>query len=61
MTFSVTVGIYYKTLLINKWTNFVKDDGWVHPLAKTLPSIVNNLWWSIVKDAWNLDEKSLGN
>jgi hypothetical protein len=36
------------------------DDGWVHPLAKTLPSIVNNLWWNIVMDEWNLDEKSIG-
>ena len=33
------------------------DDGWVHPLAKTLPSLVNNLCWNIVVDDWNLDEK----
>ena len=48
------------TLLMNKWENIVMDDGWVHPLAKTLPSIVSNLWWSIVMDNWHLDEKSLG-
>ena len=35
------------------------DDGCAHPLAKTLPSLVNNLWWNIVMDDWNLDEKSL--
>ena len=35
------------------------DDGWVHPLAKTLPSPIINLWWHIVMDDWNLDEKTL--
>ena len=47
-------------LVMNKWTNIVKDDGWVHPLAKTLPSLVNNLWWNIIMDDWDLDEKLLG-
>ena len=28
------------TLLINKWTNVVMDDGWVHSLAKTLRFLV---------------------
>ena len=37
------------------------DDGWVHALAKTLPSLVNNLWWKIVMDDSNLDEKPLDN
>ena len=32
------------TLLMNKWTNIVMDDGWAHPLAKTIPSHVNNLF-----------------
>ena len=45
---------------MNKWTNFVMDAAQVHSLAKTLPSPVNNLWWNIVMDAWNLGEKSLG-
>ena len=27
--------------------------------SKTLPSLVNNLWWDIVMDGWNLDEKPL--
>ena len=44
------------TLLINKWTNIVMDDGWVHALAKTLPSLVGKLWWNIVMHDWNLDE-----
>ena len=48
------------TLLMNKWANISMDDGWVYPLAKNLPSFVNNLWWNIVMDDWNLDEKSLG-
>ena len=46
------------TLLMNKWTDFVMDDRWVHPLAKTLPSLVDNLWWNIVMDDWILDEKN---
>jgi hypothetical protein len=28
-------------------------------LAKTLPSLLNNLWWNIVMDDWNLDENHL--
>jgi hypothetical protein len=38
----------WMTILINKWTNIVMDDEWVWPLAKTLPSLVNNLWWKIL-------------
>ena len=48
------------TLLMNKFTNMIMHDGRVHPLAKFLPSLVNNLWWKIVIDDWNLNEKSLG-
>ena len=48
------------TLLMNKWTNIVISDGWVHPLAKALSSLVSNLWWNIVMDVGNLDEKSHG-
>ena len=45
---------------MNKWTNSVMDDDrWVHPLAWTLPSLVNNLWWNIVMDDGGLDENSL--
>ena len=36
------------------------DDGGVQPLAKTLSSLVNNLWWQIVMDDWNSEEQSLG-
>ena len=42
------------------WRSVQMDDGWVHPLAKTLPSLVTNLWWNIVMDDWHLDEKPLG-
>ena len=31
-------------------------DGRVHPLAKTLRSLVSHLRWNIVMDDWNLDE-----
>jgi hypothetical protein len=43
-----------------KFANNVMDDGWVHPLAKTIPSLVRNLWWIIVMDDWKLDAKVLG-
>ena len=33
---------------------------WVHRLAKTMPSLVSDLWWIIVMDDWNMDGKSLG-
>jgi hypothetical protein len=39
----------------------VVDDAWVHPLAKTPPSRVGNLWYIIANDDRNLDEKSLDN
>ena len=45
--------------LMNKGANTVMDDGWVHSLAKTLPSLISNLWWTIVMDDWNLDENPL--
>ena len=32
--FCVTMIAFRMTLLMSKWTNFVMDDGWVHPLAK---------------------------
>ena len=51
---------FWMTLFLNKWTNTIMDGGWVRPPAKTLPSLVNILWWNIVMDDWNLDEKSLG-
>ena len=44
----------------NKWTTKAMDDGWVHPLAKTLPSLLNYLWWNIVMGDWNVDEILLG-
>ena len=59
MVFDVTMVTFWMTLLMNKFADTVMDDGRVHPLAKTLPSLVNNLWWNIVMDDWNLDEKSL--
>ena len=47
------------TLLMNKRTNIVIDDGWVQLLAKTLPTLVNNFWWNIVMDDWKMDAKHL--
>ena len=35
------------------------DDGWVHPLAQSLPSLINNMGWNIVMDDSNLDENHL--
>ena len=60
MVSNVIMVCFGMTLLMNKWTNIVMDDGWLHPLAKTQFAIVNNLWWIIVMDNWNLDETSLG-
>ena len=60
MVFYVTIITFRMTLLMNKWINNVINVGWVHPLAKTLPFLVGNLWWNIVMDDWNLDKKSLG-
>ena len=48
------------TLFMKQWTNIVMNIGWVHPLAKTMSSLVANLWWNIVMDDWKLDEKSTG-
>jgi hypothetical protein len=57
----VTMVTFQMTLLMNKWTNIViDDDGWVHPLAKNPTFYVSNLWWNIVMDDWDMDEKSLG-
>ena len=44
---------------MNEFPNIVMDDGWFHPLAKTLPSLVNNLWWNIGIGDWNLDDNTL--
>ena len=44
---------------MNKSTSIVMDYGEVYMLAKTLPSLVNNLCWNIIMDDWNLDEKPL--
>jgi len=60
MVFYATMLTFRKMFLMNKFTNIVIDDGWVHPLAQSLPSLVNNLWWNIVMDDWNLNEESLG-
>ena len=35
---------------MNKFMKIVMDDGWVHPLAKTLPCLVSILRWNIVMD-----------
>jgi hypothetical protein len=43
MVFNVTVLSFWMTLHMNKFTKIVVDDGWVHLLAKTIPSLVSNL------------------
>ena len=40
MVFDVTMVIFWITLIMNKGTNIVMGNGWVHPLAKTPPSLV---------------------
>ena len=40
MVFDVTMATFWMTLLMNKRTYVVIDDGRVHPLGKTLPSLV---------------------
>jgi hypothetical protein len=46
--FYVTMVTFWTTLLMNKWSNIVMDDGRVHSLAKILPFFVKNLWWNII-------------
>ena len=60
MIFSVIWIFFQMTLLMIKFISIVMDDGWVHPLAKILLSLINNLWLNIVMDDSNLDDKSLG-
>ena len=61
MVFYITMDKFSDdTSYMNKWTYIVMDDGWVHPLANTFPSLVNNLWWNIVMKDWKLDDKPLG-
>ena len=59
MVFYVIRGTFQMMFLMNKWTNTITDDGWLHPLAKTLPSLVNNLWRNIDMDDWDLDGNHL--
>jgi hypothetical protein len=58
MVFNDAMVDFYMMLLMNRFTNNVINDGRLHPLPKTLPSLDNNLWWNIVTDDWGLDEKS---
>ena len=60
MILNVTMVTSPMTLLMNKRTNIVMDDEQVHPLAKTLPSLVSNLWWNVVMDDRDLDWKTFG-
>ena len=43
MVIYVTMVIFQMALLMNKCTNTDMDDGRVHPLVKTPPSLVSNL------------------
>jgi hypothetical protein len=56
MLFYVTMVAFRMTFLMKKWKNVVTGDGWVHPLVKSLPSLVSNVWRNIVMDHWNLDK-----
>ena len=56
---SVTMVTIWMAFFTYEWTNIIVDDGWVHPAAKTLSSLVRNWLWNIVMDDWKLDEKSL--
>ena len=56
---NVTMVTFRMALPLNKRTNNVMDYGWVHPLAKNIPSLVSNLRWNIVMDEWYLDENPL--
>ena len=55
MVLDVTMVTFWMTLRMN----IVMDNGRVKPLAKPLPSLVNNLWWTMVKEDLKLDEKYL--
>ena len=46
MVFYVTMVLSHITLLIIKWLNIVMDDGWIHLLAKTPPSLGFLLQWT---------------
>ena len=59
VVFSVTMVTFRVTFTMSEWTNNVMGDGWVYLLAQTLPSLINNLWWNIIVDDWNLDAKHL--
>ena len=46
------------TLVMNKCTDFVMDEGQVRPMTKSMASHVNNLWWDTITDDWILDEET---
>ena len=54
MIFSVTLISFRMTLLMNKWTNFVVDDGWVHPQAKPLTFSCNTHSWLVKATGYGL-------
>ena len=56
LLFYVTMVTFWMVLHMNKWADIVIDDGWVHPLAKTLPSLVSKCCHGWLK----FDENLLG-
>ena len=58
MVINVSMATLRMPIIMNEWINIIMYDGWFHPLARTLPSLVSNLWWSIVMD-WNLENNHL--
>ena len=62
MKFSNTMVPFRMTLLENNWTNIVMG-WWLSSSIGQNPAFScqhNNLWWNVVMDDWDLDEKSLG-
>ena len=50
-TTSIAIMITFEWLFL--WLREQKyGHGWVRPLAKPIPSVVNNLWWNCVMDDW---------
>ena len=54
----VLIQSFYIGWAIHKYESRLAQ--WVHPLAITLTSLVSSLWWNIVMDDCNLDDKPLG-
>ena len=61
MVLNATMAAFWMTLLMNKFTNIVMNDGWVHPLAKPPSSFCQQFVMKYCHDNWKFDENSLDN